>query len=237
MGTGKLVPFETNYGTNYDAIRYPVFIFLAVSGEFFGDFFCQANFFWSRQLLKYGVTKNQVVHELMLVMFIAALLQFPNPMIQDTRDIAISNLLADCRNTSHLVQICVHERKVEKGVPSGIIIDGRSQAQATQGQGKNGYGTHIGERPCPGYLPEAELEFGLGLLEEDKIEVDLLEGPISEFVNRTPLTICAKTPMEFVVGTFGKLMLEYAVVVEEDTARVVGAIIAKRLVSYIDGLK
>ncbi|KAK3369926.1 chloride channel [Podospora didyma] len=95
---------------------------------------------------------------------------------------------------------------------------------------------------CHGYLPEAELEFALQVLdkagedEEAHEEVDLLEGVISEFIDRSPLTIMANAPVEYVVEMFGKLGLRYLIIVEEETARVAGAVIKKRLVSYLDAL-
>ena len=36
-----------------------------------------------------------------------------------------------------------------------------------------------------------------------------MQGPLSAFVDRTPLTICAKAPMEYAVEMFGKLGLRY----------------------------
>lgn len=397
-GTGKLVLFETNYGTNYDAIHYMVFIFLGVAGGLFGGVFCQANFLWSRHFRKFSIIKNHPVLELALVVLVTAALQFPNEMIRDTGDIVMSKLLVDCRDSGDPSWICRQEGAPNKGmyyfwlvegtlvklvltiitfgckVPSGIIIPaldagalfGRLIGQAVPDispgifamvgaaaflagvsrmtvsltvimfelTGEVNYilpfmtailtakwvadaislesvydlaqhvlghpfldaehsielvranggtvqdlvppaqtmeeitlhsGAHykvqkallnlklgqlkarglldaglviVNDRGiCHGYLPEAELEFGLGLLEEDVVEVDLLEGPISQFVDRTPLTICEKSPVEFAVEMFGKLGLRYLVVVEEDTARVVGVIIKKRLVNYIDGLK
>ena len=55
--------------------------------------------------------------------------------------------------------------------------------------------------------------------------------------DRTPLTICAKAPMEYAVEMFGKLGLRYLIIVEEETARVLGVVIKKRLVSYLEALK
>lgn len=100
---------------------------------------------------------------------------------------------------------------------------------------------------CHGYLPEAELEYALTLKEhaeganEDSTghqdEVDLVKGPISGFVNRTPLTIPSTAPVEYAVEMFGKLGLRYLVIVEEGSARVLGLVIKKRLVKYLDGLR
>lgn len=89
-----------------------------------------------------------------------------------------------------------------------------------------------------GYLAEGELEFAIhtkGVLEEE--DVDLLDGPLAAFIDRTPLTICAKAPMEYAVEMFGKLGLRHLMVVEEASGKLVGVIIKKRLVLYLEGLK
>lgn len=74
--------------------------------------------------------------------------------------------------------------------------------------------------------------------EEDKrgTEVDLPDGVVAGFADRSPLTIASKAPVEYAVETFGKLGLRYLVVVEEETARVLGVVIKKRLLSYLDSL-
>lgn len=92
---------------------------------------------------------------------------------------------------------------------------------------------------CHGYLPEAELEFALGVvveLDKDADEVDLLGGVFAEFIDRSPLTVTAHAPIEYAVEMFGKLGLRYLIVVEEETAKVLGVVIKKRLVSYLDSL-
>ena len=97
-----------------------------------------------------------------------------------------------------------------------------------------------------GYLSEGELDFGLnelGKVWDALCKVRLLGDPqegdfdLSMFVDRTPLTICAKAPMEYAVEMFGKLGLRYLCVVEEGTGRLVGVILKKRLVVWLDGLK
>ncbi|KAE8453773.1 hypothetical protein EG329_009285 [Mollisiaceae sp. DMI_Dod_QoI] len=89
-----------------------------------------------------------------------------------------------------------------------------------------------------GYLAEAELDFAInraGVLKDDE-PVDLLEGILATFVDRTPLTICAKAPMEYAVEMFGQLGLRHLIIVEEGSSKVVGVIIKKRLVLYLEGL-
>jgi chloride channel 3/4/5 len=97
-----------------------------------------------------------------------------------------------------------------------------------------------------GYLAEGELSFGLRKLGEiypKDAEVRLLgdaeegEFDLSSFVDRTPMVVCAKAPMEYAVEMFGKLGLRHLMVTEEGTGRMIGVIIKKRLVAYLDGLK
>lgn len=82
-----------------------------------------------------------------------------------------------------------------------------------------------------GYLAEGELDFGLNTLAaawDATPRVRLLgnadegEFDMSMFVDRTPLTICAKAPMEYAVEMFGKLGLRYLCVVEEGSGRLLG---------------
>jgi chloride channel 3/4/5 len=95
---------------------------------------------------------------------------------------------------------------------------------------------------CHGYLPEAELGFALQAETdtetgaEPAAVIDLLEGVFAEFIDRTPLTVSAKAPIEYAVEMFGKLGLRYLIIIEEETARVLGVVIKKRLVSYLDSL-
>ena len=83
-----------------------------------------------------------------------------------------------------------------------------------------------------GYLAEGELEFGLnelGKMWDAGARVRVLgdvqeegEADLSMFVDRTPLTICAKAPVEYAVEMFGKLGLRHLCVVEEGSSKLVG---------------
>lgn len=111
------------------------------------------------------------------------------------------------------------------------------------------------------FNPEAELEFGvreLGVAFSGDVEVrlfgDAVEdegdeeentalggGPastldLSGFVDRTPLTLCSKAPLEYAVEMFGKLGLRYLCVTEEGSGKLLGVVIKKRLVAYLETL-
>lgn len=416
-GTGKMVLFETNYGTTYRPYHYVVFVILGVAGGIFGGVFCKANFFWSRSFRKYNIIKNYPVFEVFLVVFATALLQYPNPLTRDPGDVIIKNLLVDCSSDSSTAYVCLQEGRgsptpkylgwlvsgtlvklvlaiITFGikVPSGIIIPaldggaffGRLVGQipllagsispgifAMVGAGAFLAGVsrmtislavimfeltgelefivpnmigimvakwvadalehesvydlaqtvlghpfldleysmklvqqdaHLVEELIPpvhtmreitvdipdsgvvprvllaeklhqlerrglmdaglvltqrgmlqGYLAESELQFGLETLGQSFAErclVRLLspaggvvpiahEGELdmSHFVDRTPLTICARAPMEYAVEMFGKLGLRHLCVTEEGTGKLVGVIIKKRLVVWLEGLK
>jgi len=99
-GTGKLALFQTNYGTSYKAIHYLVFVLLGVAGGLFGGVFCKANFLWSKSFRKYSIIKNHPLLEVVLVVLVTALLQYPNPLTREPGDAVIKNLLVDCREPS-----------------------------------------------------------------------------------------------------------------------------------------
>lgn len=442
-GTGKLVLFETNYGTSYQPEHYLVFVVLGMAGGLFGGLFCKANFFWSRNFRKYGIIKNHPVFEVFLVVAVTALTQYPNPLTREPGDVIIKNLLVDCDGASDGAYVCLHEHPSESmdmkylfylvygtlikliltiitfgiKVPSGIIIPaldagaffGRLVGQipflaqtispgifAMVGAGAFLAGVSrmtislavimfeltgelefivpnmigimvakwvadalekegvydlaqtvlghpfldldgglklvarrqylVSELIPPeqtmrqitaevtggciqygilarkldqlkarglmdaglvlvqngghlvGYLAEGELEYGLNVVGDDVTESTRVRvlGPyrgighvdevcsgssspidgaagrgvgkrygiqgdeeldLSAFVDRTPLTICSESPMEYAVEMFGKLGLRYLIVTEPGSGRVLGVIIKKRLVSWVDGLK
>ncbi|KAL0942922.1 voltage gated chloride channel [Colletotrichum truncatum] len=87
-----------------------------------------------------------------------------------------------------------------------------------------------------GYLPEVELEVALEA-EDQAEEVDLRSGIMSELVDRTPLTVNAEAPMEYVLEMFAKLGPRYLIILEPETAKVLGVAIKKRLLDYLDRTK
>jgi chloride channel 3/4/5 len=100
-----------------------------------------------------------------------------------------------------------------------------------------------------GYLPQGELDFGLNQLGptipnlKPNTNVALIhqaeddELDLSHFVDRTPLTLYETAPIEYAVEMFGKLGLRYLVVLQEVTGKVVGIVIKKRLVLWLEERK
>ncbi|MCJ1431379.1 hypothetical protein MMC27_000731 [Xylographa pallens] len=404
-GTGKLVLFETHYGTSYQPVHYLIFVVLGLAGGLFGGVFCKANFLWSKSFRQIPVIKKYPVFEVFLVVLVTALLQYPNPITREPGDIIIKNLLVDCRSSKHS-WVC--ERETGEGnpayvgwlvygtavklvlttvtfgckVPSGVIIPaldagaffgrligqwittispgifamvgaaaflaGVSRmtislvvvmfeltgeleyivpnmiailvakwvADALEREGVYDLAQTVLGHPfldldhslsivqkenalvevlipprqtmeeitvdvpkdgtisryvldmkldqlkrrglmdaglvlvqngmLQGYLAESELDFGLNNLGhswEATSRIRLLgnadeeEFDLSMFVDRTPLTICASAPVEYAVEMFGKLGLRYLIVVEEGSSKVVGVIIKKRLVVWLERKK
>lgn len=423
-GTGKLVLFETNYGTSYQPVHYAVFVVLGIAGGVFGGVFCQANFKWSKWFRAYPLIKNHPVFEVSLVVLATTLLQFPNPLTREPGDIIIKNLLVDCRSeASASTWVCQNEARSPDGsvngsyiawltygtvvkllltiitfgckVPSGVIIPAldagalfgrllgqlipsispgifamvgaaaflagvsrmtlsicvimfeltgaleyvvphmvaimvaKWTADAFSAEGVYDLAQTIlghpflnpdhalaivrkhnllvealvppkrtmdeitvcvpasncvprrlleqkleqlrrrglmdaglvlvqdlcspdsssaaGRGMLQGYIAEGELEFGLtqlGAIYAADAEVRLLgdaqaegEFDLSGFVDRTPLSVCVKAPLEYAVELFGKLGLRHLCVTEEGTGRLVGVVIKKRLVSFLERLK
>ncbi|KAF1984653.1 chloride channel-like protein 3 [Aulographum hederae CBS 113979] len=414
-GTGKLVLFETNYGTSYDPVHYLVFIFLGIVGGIFGGTFCRINYKWGKWFRGFPIIKKNPVLEVALVVLATALLQFPNPLIREPGDIIIKNLLVDCRGPKAAeTWVCRNEARDDGHgayvgwliygtlaklvltiitfgckVPSGVIIPaldagalfgrliGQSIGNISPGifamvgaaaflagvcrmtislcvimfeltgeleyiiphmiailvakwvadsLGREGVydlaqnvlghpfldldhaisliqiqpepllvevlippkqtmdeitvhvpksnkvPRHVLQKKLEqlharglmdaglvlvqaqgtsstdvlqGYLAEGELEFGLtqvGAVYEEDAPVRLLgdadEGDfdLSMFVDRTPPTVCAKAPVEYLVEMFGKLGLRYICVTEEGTGKLVGVVIKKRLVAWLETL-
>ena len=122
-GTGKLVLFETNYGTSYKPIHYLVFILLGVAGGIFGGVFCKANFLWSKTFRKYSIIKNHPVFEVFLVVLATSLLQYPNPMTREPGDAIVKNLLVDCRRPSSS-WVCQNEANDDRQGYIGWLVYG-----------------------------------------------------------------------------------------------------------------
>ncbi|KAH7414299.1 chloride channel [Phaeosphaeria sp. MPI-PUGE-AT-0046c] len=422
-GTGKLVLFETNYGTDYQPIHYLVFVLLGVAGGLFGGLFCRLNFLWGKWFRAFPLIKQNPVLEVVLVVLATALLQFPNPLTREPGDVIIKNLLVDCTNTaSARTWVCQHESDTASPnwvyigylvygtltkllltiitfgikVPSGVIIPaldagalfGRLVGQllpsispgifamvgaaaflagvsrmtislavimfeltgqlsyvvphmlailvakwvadAISSEGVYDLAQNVLGHPfldpdtalgivrqkklhvsvlippkrtmdeitvhvphnnkvpyallkqkldqlhdrglmdaglvlvqtitpggvpmVQGYISQSELEFGLTKLVPASFPVDLqvrvlghpiddepapdtLEVDLTPFVDRTPLGLCAKAPLEYAVEMFSKLGLRYLMVLEEGTGRLIGVVIKKRLVGYLEHLR
>ncbi|KAG9186605.1 hypothetical protein G6011_09713 [Alternaria panax] len=430
-GTGKLVLFESNFGTEYQPVHYLVFVLLGIAGGVFGGLFCKFNFLWSKWFRSFGFIKRYPVLEVALVVLATALLQYPNPLTREPGDVIIKNLLVDCGDdASRRSWVCRNESVDVVGdgevnwkyvgwltygtlaklvlttvtfgikVPSGVIIPaldagaffGRlvgqsidsispgifamvgaaaflagvsrmtislavimfeltgqlsytvpsmlailiakwtADAISTEGvydlaqtllshpfldpdialsmarrrkacvevlippqrtmsdiavlvpasnkvaldvlrrkldalrerglmdaglvlvqKNNGGEGVEV----LQGYISQSELEFGLTKLvpgalvsAQEDVQVRVLGQEFDEptsptslvmdltpFVDRTPLSICAKAPLEYAVEMFAKLGLRYLMVTEEGTGRLVGVVIKKRLVGYLEHLQ
>jgi chloride channel 3/4/5 len=108
-GTGRLVLFETKWGSTYRFYHYPVFIFLGILGGIFGGLFCRLNFAWSRWFRSFSFIKSHPVLEVFLVVLATALLQYPNLLTREPGDVTIKTLLMDCDTTTSTSYICASE--------------------------------------------------------------------------------------------------------------------------------
>ena len=124
-GTGKLVLFETNYGTSYEAIHYLVFIFLGVAGGLWGGVFCKCNFLWSKSFRQFRIIKNNPVFEVFLVVLATGLLQYPNPMTREPGDIIVKTVLQDCNHESSAASwLCQQEAMPSRPKYIGWLVYG-----------------------------------------------------------------------------------------------------------------
>jgi chloride channel 3/4/5 len=157
-------------------------------------------------------------HALSIVRDEGSLVEDLIPPAQTMREITV-DVGPECKVSKSLLATKLSQLKARGLMDAGLVlVDGNAMLH--------------------GYLAQGELDFAIheeGLLKDNE-PVDLLEGIMSTFVDRTPLTISAKAPMEYVAEMFGKLGLRHLIVLEEGTGKVVGVIIKKRLVLYLEGL-
>lgn len=123
MGTGRLVLFETNYGTSYSPVHYLIFILLGVVGGLFGGVFCKANFSWSKNFRKHRLIKDHPVLEVFLVVLATVFLQYPNPMTREPGDIILKNILVNCHDSSES-WICRMESGVDRSKYKVLLLYG-----------------------------------------------------------------------------------------------------------------
>ena len=179
----------------------------------------------------YDLAQTVLGHPFLDLDYATGLVQKENTLVEELippkqtmEDITV-NVLKD-----NMVPRKVLEQKLEKLKERGLIDAGLVLVQ---------------DGMLQGYLSQGELDFGLtnlgGVWDSDRVRLlglaEAGEFDLSGFVDRTPLSICAKAPMEYAVEMFGKLGLRYLCVVEEGTGKLVGVILKKRLVVWLEGLK
>ncbi|KAL9597265.1 MAG: hypothetical protein Q9219_005246 [cf. Caloplaca sp. 3 TL-2023] len=160
-------------------------------------------------------------------------------LVQGTQEL-VERLIPPKQTMQEITVEVPHDNKVPKH-----ILDGKLDKLKERGLLDAGL-VLVQDGMLQGYLAEGELDFGLtnlGTRWKSTSQIRLLgdvqdgEPDLSMFVDRTPLTICAKAPMEYMVEMFGKLGLRYLCVVEEGSGKLLGVVIKKRLVVWLENLK
>ncbi|KAG6034687.1 hypothetical protein E4U41_006451 [Claviceps citrina] len=103
---------------------------------------------------------------------------------------------------------------------------------------------------CQAYLPEANFRSALRVLTESERgggarEVALWEdddddddnNELGRLVDPSPLCVSAKAPIEYAAEMLGKLGLSHLIVVDDETAKVVGVVGKKHLLRFLDSLE
>ncbi|KHN97304.1 Chloride channel, voltage gated [Metarhizium album ARSEF 1941] len=94
---------------------------------------------------------------------------------------------------------------------------------------------------CTGYICESSIAPVLRFIGQQELDgndlISFADGSFEQLVDRSPLTISTKAPLEYAVEMFGKLGLSHLVVVDEDTAQAVGLIGKKRLLRFLGRLE
>lgn len=93
---------------------------------------------------------------------------------------------------------------------------------------------------CQGYLPETNIRSAVRALDEHESGglslVSLSNDSFRHLIDPNPLCVSAKAPIEYATEMFGKLGLGHLIVIDEETAEVVGVVGKKRLLKFLDAL-
>jgi chloride channel 3/4/5 len=123
-GTGRLVLFETHYGTSYTAIHYLVFVLIGIVGGIWGGTFTRANQLWARWFRRFPIIKEHPIFEVFIVVVIVSTVQFVDPATRARYDVVIRNLLVDCETTSSSGSwVCTGEGDFQRHTSSGSFTE------------------------------------------------------------------------------------------------------------------
>jgi chloride channel 3/4/5 len=160
----------------------------------------------------------------------------------ESEERAADRLIPPLRTMRELTVVVPADNKVARK-----LLQGKLDMLKRRGLMDSGLVLVQGNDVIQGYIPQHELEFGLNELGASfprEADVRLLGSAISDdeldlsrFVNRAPVCICASAPVEVVVALFTHLGVRYICLTEEGTGALVGVVIRKRLMGYLDGLK
>lgn len=77
-GTGKIVPFEVRYATDWEIFEMIIFIFLGVLGGLAGALFIKATALWARSFRRIPVIKRWPILEVVLVALVTGVVGYWN---------------------------------------------------------------------------------------------------------------------------------------------------------------
>lgn len=93
---------------------------------------------------------------------------------------------------------------------------------------------------CQAYLPEVNIRSALCALDENErgglSEMSLLDNNVRHLMDPSPLCVSENAPIEYAAEMFGKLGLSHLIVVNQETAKVVGVVGKKRLLKFLEAL-
>ncbi|KAI5459550.1 chloride channel [Mariannaea sp. PMI_226] len=93
-----------------------------------------------------------------------------------------------------------------------------------------------------GYISQFNVETSLQIAQKSEewggmSELSVFDHPLAEHIDRTPMCVFTTTPLEIAIELFGKLGVDYLIVVKQGTAKVQGIITKKGLLRFLDMLK
>lgn len=95
-GTGKTVPFEVSYTSDWRPIELVFFVIIGIAGGVYGALFCKFSVWWGKWFRSKKLIKNHPVNEVLLVAAITGLVTFSNPYTKSPIPELLYDLASPC---------------------------------------------------------------------------------------------------------------------------------------------
>lgn len=95
-GTGKTVPFEVNYTSDWKPIEIVFFIIIGAAGGVYGALFSKFSIWWGKWFRSKKFIKNHPINEVLIIAGITGLITFSNPYTKSPIPELLYDLASPC---------------------------------------------------------------------------------------------------------------------------------------------
>lgn len=95
-GTGKTVPFEVSYTSDWRPIELVFFVMIGIAGGIYGALFCKFSVWWGKWFRSKKFIKGHPINEVLLIAGLTGLLTFSNPYTKSPITELLYDLASPC---------------------------------------------------------------------------------------------------------------------------------------------